>query len=171
MTMIRQTPSAPTRPPHLRAVQSDFTTRHIGRHVVTAQSDMTDDLKEIYLQQGEITAYMKRAEEDRRDLKVSIEKVNDGQDALRQSVAGLQQTSQSTATTVAAIAAEGHGARISKLEEKMATMDAIATKVNAWDAMIGSTWSFIGKLAIGILSCSAVAGAAVGYVSHLLAKG
>lgn len=120
-------------------------------------------IESIHVQLGRLSAGMERAREDRTELKDVLNRLNNGQDALRQQVTALTQTVGSTATAMAGLVAEKHGQRIDALEEHVKALMTLPGKVDwterrvkAWDRWIGSGRTFIGKIIIAMLGSATV---------------
>jgi len=127
----------------------------------------------IEVQLGRLSGFMERARDDRKELKESLDRLNDGQDALRQQVTALSQTVGSTATAMASLTSEKHGNRITELERQVKELVGLPGKVDwaerrvkAWDRWIGSGRSFCVKLVLGVATSSAFGALVINWLAH-----
>lgn len=118
----------------------------------------------IEVQLGRLSGFMERARDDRRELKDALDRLNEGQDAMRLQLAAVQQTASSTATAMAQLTAEKHGQRLDELERQIKELIALPGRVDwaerrvkAWDRWIGSGRAFCAKLILGVVTSGAFA--------------
>lgn len=123
---------------------------------------------------GQLIENMKRGTEDRQDIKLALGKLNDGQEAMRRDMAGLQQSSITQSNALTEMLREKHGERISKLEESVFDRDHEShgerlawaeRKIKKWDGWIGSGQALAMKIAGIILSSAVIQAAAYAWLT------
>jgi chromosome segregation ATPase len=165
MNLIARKPSARIHRQRQRAAQSGITIKYIARRVgirMSSEGHRQEAIESIHVQLGRLSAGMERAREDRTELKDVLNRLNNGQDALRQQVSALTQTVGSTATAMAGLVAEKHGQRIEALEENMKALHGLPGRVEwtegrvkSWDRWIGSGRAFVGKIVVALFGSTA----------------